>query len=119
MDEIAPAGLTSYWEVRGGQVSSGSIDPASFGLGQDDVAALAGGDPAANASRVRRLLSDPAADPVGRAAVILNAGAAVYVAGLEPDLAAAMQRAAGALEDGAAAAALERLRDDGAVSTSG
>ncbi len=119
MDEIAPAGETTYWEVREGALTSGSIDPAQYGLEVNDLDALAGGEPEENAARVVRLLEDPGADAAGRAAVGLNAGAAVYVAGLAPSLEQGIERALQALDDGSGAAALARLREGGTVSTSG
>jgi anthranilate phosphoribosyltransferase len=47
---------------------------------------------------------------VARSAVILNAAAAIYVAGLAPDIFEAAKLAAGAIDSGAGAAALERLK---------
>ena len=119
MDEIAPAGETTFWEVRDGELTSGLINPARYGLEVADLDALAGGEPGENAERVRRLLDNPAGDPAGRAAVGLNAGAALYVAGLADNLEEGMDRALTALDGGAGAATLERLCEGGAVSTSG
>src|SRR5205809_7064936 len=45
MDEISPQGITDVWEVRGGQVSTWELDPASYGLAIADAAALRGGEP--------------------------------------------------------------------------
>ncbi|MBI4421481.1 MAG: anthranilate phosphoribosyltransferase [Gemmatimonadetes bacterium] len=109
MDEIAPCGRTAVWEVRGDGVESWVLDPADYRLEIDDLSALDGGEPAANADRIRRLTQQPAADRAGRAAVTLNAGAALYVAGLARDVREGTERARAALDDGAAAAALERL----------
>jgi len=118
MDEIAPSGPTLVWEVRGDRVDATQVDPASIGLAHDDLAALAGGDPAENADRIRRLFERPDDDPAGFAAVALNAGAAIYVAGLADDLRAGTERAVDAMRRGAAAEALERLVREGGVSTS-
>jgi anthranilate phosphoribosyltransferase len=115
MDEISPRGLTDVWEVRDGDVRTWSIDPTRFGIETGDLAGLAGGEPSANAARVVRLLDDPEADSVGRAAVLLNAAAGLYVAGLAKDLREGLERGSAALGSGAAAQALERLR---AASTS-
>lgn len=118
MDEIAPSGPTSVWEVTGGDVRTWQLEPGDYGLGHSALEALKGGDPAQNAARVRRLFADPAADPAGRATVALNAGAAIYVAGITPSLADGMEAATGALDDGAAAATLERLAATGGINTS-
>jgi len=109
MDEISPVGETDVWEVRNGRVESWTITPRSHGLEIPAVDALRGGDPRENAGRLERLL-DRGDDTAGRAAVLLNAGAAVYVAGLASTFEDGLDRARAALESGAARAALERLR---------
>jgi len=65
------------------------IDPERFRLGIEDVGELQGGEPAANAERLERILGsgNGSADPAGLAAVLLNAGAAIYVAGIASSLA--------------------------------
>lgn len=110
MDEISPSGPTEVWEVTNGEVRTWSIDPARYGIEVGDLGVLAGGEPNANAARVARLLEDPDADPVGRATVLLNAAAGLYVAGLAKDLEEGLERGRAALRSGAAAQALERLR---------
>ena len=116
MDEIAPSGATRVWEVRSGVKGGGSkvlqwqIDPAEHGLDHNDLTSLKGGEPAENAERLQRLLVDPAGDLSGRAAVLLNAAAAIYVSGLADTYAEAVERATEALESGRAAEVLERLR---------
>src|SRR5881296_779845 len=82
MDEIAPQGITDVWEVRTGSVNVWEIDPAHHGLAVDDVTGLSGAEPPANAARIERLLGDGREDLAGLAALLLNAGAAIYVAGL-------------------------------------
>ena len=54
------------------------------GLAIEEAGALRGGDPGANALRIERLLADGGggADAPGLAAVVLNAGAAIYVSGI-------------------------------------
>ena len=118
MDEIAPSGPTSVWEVKGREVRAWELEPGDYGLSHEDLPALKGGDPAQNAARMRRLFAEPAADPVGRATVALNAGAAIYVAGLAASLAEGVQAATAALDQGGAAATLERLVASGKVNTS-
>jgi anthranilate phosphoribosyltransferase len=110
MDEISPHGVTDVWEVKNGEVRTWEIDPERYRLGIADVGALMGGDPAANAERLERILGDGAADPAGLAAVLLNAGAAIYVAGIAGSLAEGIGRAREVVASGAARAALDRLR---------
>jgi len=110
MDEISPHGITDVWEVKDGAVRKWEIDPTRFRLGIDDVKSLQGGEPAANADRLERILGNGSADPVGLAAVLLNAGAAIYVAGIASSLAEGIGRAREVVASGAARAALDRLR---------
>src|SRR6267378_2263040 len=58
MDEIAPQGITDVWEVRDGSVRQWEIDPQRFRLAIADVGELQGGDPAANAERMERILGN-------------------------------------------------------------
>ena len=110
MDEISPQGVTDVWEVQGGVVRTWEIHPDRFRLGIADVGALRGGDPAANAERLERILGNGDADQPGLAAVLLNAGAAIYVAGIAASLAEGIGRAREVVASGAARAALDRLR---------
>lgn len=110
MDEISPAGITQVWEIRDGRVDRWEIVPEDVGLGWDRLEHLAGGDPSENASRIEALVSG-AEDEAGRRAVALNAGAAIYVAGLAPTFRAAVKIAADVLESRGALAVLTRLRD--------
>jgi anthranilate phosphoribosyltransferase len=118
MDEIAPSGPTSVWEVLAHEVRAWTLDPADYGLREDRLEDLAGGDPTQNAMRITRLLADPRSDRVGRATVVLNAGAGLYVAGLAGSLKEGVERAQSALDDGRAAKALERWMEPAHLSTS-
>ena len=111
MDEISPRGRTRIWEVRDRSVREWTLEAASLGLAVDDLDDLSGGAPRENATRIERLL-DGDGDPAVRAAVLLNAGAALYVAGLGLSLAEAVGRARESLDGGRAAAVLARLREE-------
>lgn len=110
MDEISPHGVTDVWEVKEGTVRTWEIDPERYRLGIADVGTLMGGEPAANAERLERILGNGAADPPGLSAVLLNAGAAIYVAGIAGSLAEGIGRAREVVASGAARGALDRLR---------
>ncbi len=110
MDEVSPAGVTAVWEVRGPDIRTWTLDPADYGLAWDRVGDLAGGEPGENARRIERLLDGGDADEPGTRALILNAGTAIYVAGLEGNLGQAMERARAAMETGAGAVVLKGLR---------
>src|SRR6059058_3645112 len=110
MDEIAPQGITDVWEVRNGRVNAWEVDPADHGLAVDDLAGLSGAEPPANAARIERLLGDGREDLAGLAALLLNAGAAIYVAGLVTSYADGVARAREVVHAGKGRDALERLR---------
>jgi anthranilate phosphoribosyltransferase len=109
MDEISPSGTTRVWEVRAGSVEQWELEPADFGLHCDNLTSLAGGEPAENAGRIERLL-DGHAEEAFRCAVVLNAAAALFVSGNGWAFREAAERAASALDNGAGAEALARVR---------
>ena len=113
LDELTTATTSSAWLVREGEVVPDRVDPAALGVPVSGVDALRGGDPAFNADVFRRLV-DGERGPV-RDAVLLNAAAALAAfdersVRLHDALAAGMERAAAAVDDGRAAALLERWR---------
>jgi len=109
MDEISPVGETIVWEIRDGRVGEWTLDAAALGLGSEGLEGLAGGEPAENAVRIERLLRT-GEDGATRAAVLLNAAAALYVSGAGWSFPEAARRAQVALDSGAGAGALDRLR---------
>jgi len=78
MDEISPLGPTQVIEIRGTRTQEWTIDPARFGMPLGRAEELAGGPPAENAAAVQAVLRGDA-PPTARAAVVLNAAAAVFV----------------------------------------
>ena len=110
MDEVSPLGPTQVIEIRDGRISEWTIDPASFGMGVGRAEELAGGPPAANAAAVHAVLTGNA-PPTARAAVLLNAAAAVFVSTRGTrSFGDAVDLVRAALDAGDGAAALERLR---------
>jgi anthranilate phosphoribosyltransferase len=107
LDELTISTTSQVVELRDGDVRTYTIDPTDLGIDRAPAASLVGGDPATNADLARRVL---AGDPgPHRDVVTLNAAAALVAAGLVDDLAAGVDRARTTLDDGAAAAALDRL----------
>jgi anthranilate phosphoribosyltransferase len=94
-------------ELADGVLREFELDPAELGLAHDDRAGVAGGDAAANAKRVRAVLKGEKG--AARDVVVLNAGAALVVAGVVPDVKQGVTRAAEAIDSGAAAAKLAEL----------
>jgi anthranilate phosphoribosyltransferase len=109
MDEISPSGCTYVWEVRDGSTRSWELDPARLGLECNDLDELSGGEPQQNADLIVRLLAGEEGG-ARRCAALLNAAAALYVSGNGWSLEESAERARAALESGAAALALQRLR---------
>jgi anthranilate phosphoribosyltransferase len=109
LDEVSPLGPTQVIEVRGGKLSRWMIDPASHGfrrLSQDD---LAGSEPAENARIITEVLAG-GGTPGGRAAVILNAAAAIYVSGRVADYKSAIAAATNSVDSGRAGEVLQNLK---------
>jgi anthranilate phosphoribosyltransferase len=111
LDELTTTTTSTLWRVRGGEVSTATVDPRRFGLAVATTDDLRGGEAAYNAEVVRRLLDGERG--AVRDAVLLNAAAAlaVYDAPGEPvdeALAAGLVRAADAIDSGAAREALTR-----------
>jgi anthranilate phosphoribosyltransferase len=109
MDEISPAGCTYVWEIVEGRTRSWELNPAHLGLECEELSGLAGGEPADNAGNIERLL-DRQENGALACAALLNAAAAVYVSGHGWSLEESADRCREALQSGAAAGALERLR---------
>jgi len=107
LDEISPSGPTRTWELRDGGIVEDEVTPHAMGLAPASRESVRGGDKATNAGIARAVLSGTAADGA-RTAVLLNAGAACYVAGLTPGIAAGVALCAAAIASGAAQATLER-----------
>jgi anthranilate phosphoribosyltransferase len=111
LDELTTATTSSVWVVRDGDVEPDRVDPSALGIQASPAEALRGGSPAVNADVFRRVL-DGERGPV-RDAVLLNAAAALAAFDerairLHDALAAGLERAAAAVDDGRAAALLER-----------
>ena len=77
LDELTTTTTSTLWAVHDGEVTTHSVDPASYGLAPATTEDLRGGDAAHNAEVVRRMLAGDRG-PV-RDAVVLNAGAALAV----------------------------------------
>ena len=83
------------------------VHPADFGLAKATPESLLGGDAQANAAIVRSVLDGDPGNP--RDIVLLNAGAALFVAGAADTVRAGIGMAAGAIDSGAARGVLDRL----------
>lgn len=108
LDELALHGVTHAALWRDGTVTELELCPEEAGLARHPIEALRGGEPEANAAWLRGLLGGDG-DPAHRAAVALNAGALLMVAGQVEDLAGGVSCALEELEAGRPLERLERL----------
>jgi anthranilate phosphoribosyltransferase len=107
IDEISTTGYTKVSECRDGAVNTFYLHPADVGLPKAPAAALKGGDARENARIVSGVLAGDRG--AARDVVLLNAGAALYIAGQTPSVKEGIARAAAALDRGDARQALDRL----------
>ena len=108
LDELTLAGESQVVALHDGAYQEFSVAPADAGLEHSPIEAIRGGDAATNAGALRALLhGEPG--PY-RDTVLLNAAAGLIVAGAAQDLRSGAVRAAEAINNGSAAAALDRLR---------
>ncbi|MBI0474681.1 anthranilate phosphoribosyltransferase [Sphingomonas sp. MA1305] len=105
LDELSTAGPSLAVSIGTAKLPQ-RIVPEDAGLPRHPLAALRGGDPSYNAAALRRLLDGEAG--AYRDAVLLNAAAALIVAGHSDDLATGARAAAQLLDDGGASALLDR-----------
>jgi anthranilate phosphoribosyltransferase len=107
IDEISTTGYTKISECHGDAVKTFYLHPADVGLAKANAAALRGGSAQENARIVLGILAGergPARD-----VVLLNAGAALFIAGAVRSIEDGMARAARAIDQGEAMRTLDRL----------
>jgi anthranilate phosphoribosyltransferase len=107
IDELTTTGYTKISECRDGAVNTFYLHPADVGLTKASAGALSGGDARDNARIIADVLSgnrSPARD-----VVLLNAGAALLVAGAASSVQDGIATAAQAIDRGDAKKTLERL----------
>ena len=107
VDELSISARTRVIEVAEGSTREWFVEPGEFGLGTAELDQVAGGSPEENAA-VSRAVLDGEQSP-RRDLVVLNAGAAIHVGGLAGNLGEGVEKAAAAIDSGAAAELLERL----------
>jgi anthranilate phosphoribosyltransferase len=107
LDEITTTGPTKVVELRDGAIRSFEVTPEEAGLERAEPSALKGGDPAHNADALRTMLSgQPGAY---RDIALINAGAALVLAGKAASLKDGVAQGAEVIDSGAARRSLELL----------
>jgi anthranilate phosphoribosyltransferase len=107
VDEISICAPTQVAEVRDGQVRSYEIEPETFGFRRASPDEVRGADAQTNAEITRAILAGESG--ARRSVVLLNAAAALVAGGLAPTFDDGVDRAARAIDSGAAAETLRRL----------
>jgi len=107
LDEISTTGYTKVSECRDGRVNTFYLHPADVGLAKSGAEALKGGDAADNVAIARRVLAGEPGPP--RDVVLLNAAAALLVAGAVTTIPDGIAMAADAIDSGRAAQVLDAL----------
>lgn len=107
LDELTTTGPSSAAWLDESGVREFEIDPIELGIERSQAADLVGGDPEANAQTLRDILSGKPGPK--RDIVLLNAAAALWVAGAADSLAEGLPIARHSIDSGAATARLEAL----------
>jgi anthranilate phosphoribosyltransferase len=106
LDEFSVSGATRVVELRDGRLSTYDVTPEQVDLERSRDGAVGAGTPEQNAQVLRDVLSGKAGTE--RSLAVLNAGAAIYVAGRADSLADGVRAGERAIDDGSAASVLER-----------
>ncbi|MCW9055349.1 MAG: anthranilate phosphoribosyltransferase [Gammaproteobacteria bacterium] len=107
MDEISIGSETHVAELKDGKISSYTIKPEDFGMVRSDLSAIKAKDSADSLAMIKSVF-DGQAGPA-QDIVCLNAGAAIYVSGIEGSLMAGIEKAQSVISDGSAKKKLEAL----------
>ncbi len=118
LDEVSPTGTTQVARLENGDVSLFELTPEDFGVARAEGASLKGGDAEQNAAIARAILAGDKGPK--RDAVVINAAAALCVAGVAGSPRQGAERAAEAIDSGAAQAKLDAwIRRSSAASDTG
>ncbi len=107
LDEISMSAPTTVCEIKDGQYQIYEITPEDFGLKRCTKEDLRGGLPAENAEITRQILGG--AKGPKRDAVLMNAGAAIYIGGKADSMADGIRLAGELIDSGKATETLEKF----------
>lgn len=107
VDEITLGGECRVLALRDGSITEFTVDASDIGFDNAPLEAIRGGDAQENAAIARRILSGESG-PM-RNTVVLNAAAALHIAGVAADLREGRALAESSIDGGAAGAVLDRL----------
>ena len=109
LDEISMSASTAVCEYQNGWIKNYEITPEQFGFERCTKEDLKGGTPSENADITRKILSGEIKGHK-RNAVLLNAGASIYIGGKADSMADGVKLASELIDSGKALAALEAVR---------
>lgn len=107
MDEISIATPTFVAELNAGEVKTYTIQPEDFGMSRADLEQIRAKDSAHSLDIIKNVFNN--SDGPAKDIVCLNAGAAIYVAGLASSLVEGVNKAQDVIASGAVAEKLEQL----------
>ena len=111
MDEISFTGDSYIAELKDGKVSEYTVNPQQFGLKEHALSSIRVENAEQSKTMILEVLSGAnCTNQAARDIVLLNAGAAIYVAGLQPSIHAGVQHAAQTIDSGLALAKLNALK---------
>jgi anthranilate phosphoribosyltransferase len=108
LDEISITSITKVVELKDGKTTSYQIDPKDFEISSPKMAELVGSNAEYNAGLIKDILNGRNKGPA-RDMALLNAAAAIMVAGLADNLQEGFKKAAQSVDSGAAAGCLGKL----------
>jgi anthranilate phosphoribosyltransferase len=109
LDEITLNGETYVSEISDGKIENKRVSPAEFGVKPSTLDELSKFTPAESAALIRAILSNRCDNNAARDLVLINAAAAIYLAGGADDLNIAMNTARESIASGAALNKLTEL----------
>jgi anthranilate phosphoribosyltransferase len=107
LDEITTTAPTKVVELKGGALHAFELTPEAAGLSRVTPAALKGGEPAYNAKAIVDVLDG--AESAYRDIALMNAGAALVIAGKAGSIKEGVAEGDAAIRSGAARRTLDRL----------
>ncbi len=115
LDEISIAAPTFVAELKGGEITEYKIDPSSFGLAHDDLDGLGVETAEQSLSLINQVFDRDSEANKAHDIIAINAGAAIYVAGLTNSLENGIAMAEDAIASGGAGEKLKQLAEFTAV----
>jgi anthranilate phosphoribosyltransferase len=100
LDEISIAAPTHVVELKNGEITEYTINPADYNLAHSSLSALVVDDAEASLNLIKKAFAGEAGAPLDM--LLLNAGAAIYCANLAIDLATGIEQAKVAISSGSA-----------------